>query len=107
MARQSECEHDIGFYRVVGGDGLDVVEACGECGAQIVSESPKTRFEREAKEEESEARKKRRAVNKRKRTIAAKKEVEEDEDQDDEYEEEDESIIDKAKDSFRESIRDW
>ena len=106
MARQSECEHDIGFYRVVGGDGLDVVEACSECGERITSESPKTRFEREAQEEKSEERKKRRTVNKRKRTIAAKKAAEEDEDQDDEVEDE-ESFVDKAKDSFRESIRDW
>ena len=83
MTRESACEHDIGFYRVVGGDGLDVVEACGECGERITSESPKTKFEREVKEEESEERKKRRAVNKRKRTIAAKEE---------------ESFIDKAKD---------
>lgn len=105
MARESECEHDIANYRVVGGDGLDVVEACGVCGEQIVNESPKTKLENEIKEEKSEERKKRRIVNKRKRTIAAKKAVEEDEDQDDEVE--DESFIDKAKDSFRESIRNW
>ena len=87
MTRQSECEHDIANYRVVGGDGLDVVEACGVCGERITSESPRTKLENEIKEEESEERKKRRAVNKRKRTIEAKKE-------------EDESFIDKAKDKF-------
>ena len=79
MARVSECEHDISNYRVVGGDGLDVVESCGVCGERITHESPKTAFEREIKEEENEERSKRRAVNKRKRTIAAKKAAEEDE----------------------------
>jgi len=57
MARESNCEHDIGFYRVVGGDGLDVTEKCSECGEIITSESPKTVFEREAKESRKSRRK--------------------------------------------------
>ena len=67
MTRESNCEHDIGFYRVVGGDGLDVVEACGECGERITSESPKTVALREEKEEQKEkrARKAKRAARKR------------------------------------------
>ena len=64
MARESECEHDIGFYRVVGGDGLDVVEACGECGEQIVSESPKTAYKRE-EQEKQEKKAKRAEIKKR------------------------------------------
>jgi len=64
MARESECEHDIGFYRVVGGDGLDVVEACGECGCQITSESPKTAYKRE--EQEKQEKKAKRAEIKKK-----------------------------------------
>ena len=55
MARNSECEHDIGVYRVVGGEGLDVVEKCSECGTLITHESPKTAFYRE--QEEKKARK--------------------------------------------------
>ena len=64
MARESECEHDIGFYRVVGGDGLDVTEACGECGCQITSESPKTAYKRE-EQEKQEKKSKRAEVKKR------------------------------------------
>jgi len=64
MARESECEHDIGFYRVVGGDGLDVVEACGECGCQITSESPKTAYKRE-EQEKQEKKAKRAEIKKR------------------------------------------
>lgn len=81
MVRESECEHDIGVYRIVGGNGLDVVEECSDCGTRITSESPKTKFENEIKEEELEERKKKRATNKRKRTIA-KKEVEEEPEED-------------------------
>ncbi len=86
MVRESECEHDIGVYRIVGGNGLDVVEECSDCGTRIISESPKTQFENQIKEEESEERKKKRATNKRKKTIAAKKE--------------DENVFEKAKDKF-------
>jgi len=64
MARESECEHDIGFYRVVGGDGLDVTEACGECGCQITSESPKTAYKRE-EQEKQEKKAKRAEIKKR------------------------------------------
>ena len=64
MARESECEHDIGFYRVVGGDGLDVTEACGECGCQITSESPKTAYKRE-EQEKQEKKSKRAEIKKR------------------------------------------
>jgi len=64
MARESECEHDIGFYRVVGGDGLDVTEACGECGCQINHESPKTTFKRE-EQEKQEKKAKRAEIKKR------------------------------------------
>lgn len=44
MARETECEHNIDFYRIVGGDGLDVVEQCSECGAQIINQSPKSKL---------------------------------------------------------------
>ena len=64
MARESECEHDIGFYRVVAGDGLDVTEACGECGCQITSESPKTAYKRE-EQEKQEKKAKRAEIKKR------------------------------------------
>ena len=53
MARNSECEHDIGVYRVVGGEGLDVVEKCSECGTLITHESPKTQFKREQEEKKA------------------------------------------------------
>jgi len=53
MARNSECEHDIGVYRVVGGEGLDVVEKCSECGTLITHESPKTAFYREQEEKKA------------------------------------------------------
>ena len=75
MARESECEHDIGFYRVVGGDGLDVVEACGECGCQITSESPKTAYKREA--EEKQEKKVKRAEVKEAKKVKAEEEKKE------------------------------
>lgn len=55
MARQSECEHDIGIYRIIGGSGLDVTEECSECGTRITNESPKTKFNREKQEEKKQA----------------------------------------------------
>jgi hypothetical protein len=58
MARQSECEHDIGIYRIVGGSGLDVIEKCSECGTLVVNESPKTKFLREAKKARKKTQKK-------------------------------------------------
>ena len=75
MARESECEHDIGFYRVVGGDGLDVTEACGECGCQITSESPKTVYKREA--EEKQEKKVKRAEVKESKKVKAEEEKKE------------------------------
>ena len=75
MARESECEHDIGFYRVVGGDGLDVVEACGECGCQITSESPKTVYKRE--EQEKQEKKVKRAEVKEAKKVKAVEEKKE------------------------------
>ena len=93
MTRQSECEHDINLYHIIGGSGLDVTEACGECGTRITHDSPKTKLEKEVKEEAREERKQKRAVNKRKKTIAAKKEAEE--------KEEDESFENKFKSYFK------
>ena len=61
MARNSECEHDIGVYRVVGGEGLDVVEKCSECGTLITHESPKTQFKREQEEKKARKEAKKRA----------------------------------------------
>jgi len=75
MARESECEHDIGFYRVVGGDGLDVTEACGECGCQITSESPKTVYKRE--EQEKQEKKVKRAEVKEAKKVKAVEEKKE------------------------------
>lgn len=45
MARESECEHDIGVYRIIGGNGLDVTEECSECGTRITHNSPKKQAE--------------------------------------------------------------
>ena len=99
MARQSECEHDIDFYRIVSGSGLSVTEQCSECGTRITSLSPKQKIEAELDEQKAEERKKRKAAKKRKATIAAKKEAEEDEDdyEDEELttEDEDESVKEK------------
>lgn len=81
MARQTECEHNIDFYRIVAGSGLSVTEQCSECGAKITSLSPKQKLEQEVKDEKAEERKAKRIVNKRKATIAAKKEAEEEDEE--------------------------
>ena len=73
MARQSECEHDIGFYRVTGGEGLDVVEDCSICNTRITSESPKTQFKREQEEKKE----KKQAAKERKEEKKEAREAEE------------------------------
>jgi|SRR6188508_3263176 len=74
MARNSECEHDIGVYRVVGGEGLDVVEKCSECGTLITHESPKTAFYREQEEKKArkEAKKRKEEAEEKKKSTAKK-----------------------------------
>lgn len=67
MARQSECEHDILVYRIIGGSGLDVTEECSECGTRITNESPKTKFNRE-KQEEAEKKAPKKATSKKEET---------------------------------------
>ena len=88
MARNSECEHDIGVYRVVGGEGLDVVEKCSECGTLITHESPKTAFYRE--QEEKKAKKQ------------ARKEAKEEKEEEEKKERTDKRVklADKVEDSF-------
>jgi phage/plasmid primase-like uncharacterized protein len=77
MARNSECKHDIGVYRVVGGEGLDVVEKCSECGTLITHESPKTKFNREKEEKKARKEAKKRAEEKEEENKSTAKKVEE------------------------------
>jgi hypothetical protein len=47
MVTKSECEHDIGFYRAISGDGGDIVEECSKCGKRVATIGPKTLFKQE------------------------------------------------------------
>ena len=79
MARQSECEHDIGVYRVIGGEGLDVTEACSVCDTRITSESPKTQFKREQEEKKEKKQAAKERKEEREEAREEKKETKKDE----------------------------
>ena len=47
VGTRSECEHDVGFYRAISGDGGDITEECSKCGKRVTIDGPKTIFDRE------------------------------------------------------------
>jgi tRNA G26 N,N-dimethylase Trm1 len=53
MVTRSECEHDIGFYRAISGDGGDVVEECSKCGTRVATIGPKTVYKQQLKGKEA------------------------------------------------------
>ena len=57
MVTKSECEHDVGFYRPISGDGGDITEECSKCGNRITIVGPKTVYQELLKEQKKQQKK--------------------------------------------------